>query len=543
MGWRICGSAALFFLLGLLLGTVTCGAGLDSAGSENTGSAILRYALHTSKLGSRDPHFTLGSQDGTYADLLFNGLLRYRPGDARRIEPDLAREMPRFQILGKRQVWTIYLRKGVFFHSSPGLPAHEMTARDAVFSLTKAGDARTCAYSGLYEGMAFDILDDYTFTITLEKPLSPLFLFPRLANWKGGMILSQRAVEGQGYDRFLAHPVGTGPFQFKTCVPGQRLELAANPQYFRGRPKLAGVEIYFIPDNGEREAAFMAGQMDVIYGIGKPGWIDKMERLSGVKVDVFGPGYTGMFHFNTSMPPLDDIRVRRAIAAALNRRALMAATSQQLVSEVLAPMSPAFLPGGLDNETVDALGLNLKTNIGRARSLLAEAGLSEGFTLKIPVSEKRLYQQTYGVLKKELERINIRVELDTVSHSQYHKVIRENSSPIVLYFTFRSNPDAYLRGFFHSDAIVKTGKTPNTNFSNFRGVDRLLDNAFLEIDPEQQIRLWEQAQIKILSQVAVYPLFDIKQCTVRRDRVVYGHSLISTIAEYPQFDESTMLLR
>ena len=161
--------------------------------------------------------------------------------------------------------------------------------------------------------------------------------------------------------------------------------------------------------------------------------------------------------------------MRQAIVAALDRKALMSATSPQLVSEVLGPMSPAFLPGGLDKETVKTLGLDVQTNIGRARKLPADAGLSNGFTLKIPVSEKRLYQQTYGILKHELEKINIRVELTTVSHSRYHKIIRENLSPIVLYFTFRPNPDEYLRGFFHSDAIVKTGKNPNTNFSYFRG--------------------------------------------------------------------------
>lgn len=494
--------------------TTLAGNGVLPQPSENRPYNVLRYALHTTKLGSLDPHFARGSQDATYTDLVFNYLLRYRPGDARHIEPDLARELPRFEIIHNRQVWTIHLRKGVFFHGRPGLPAHEMTARDVIFSLRKAGNPETCAYSGLYQDMAFDVVDDYTLTITLDKAVSPLFLFPRLANWKGGVILSRKAVAEMGYDQFLAHPVGTGPFMFKSYRPGDRLVLEANPDYFRGRPRLDGVDVFFIPDNEQREAAFIDSRMDVIYGIGRPGWLEKMEALPKARVDVFGPGYTGLLHINTSIPPLNDIRVRRAILAAIDREAMMGATSRRLVSPVLSPMSPAFLPGGLGNEMVASLGLAPPPDPVRAEKLLAAAGLARGFSLAIPVSEKRLYQQTYKVLKEQLERVKIRISLKTVSHSQYHKLIRENISPIVLYFTVRPDPDSYLRGFFHSDSIVKTGKTPHTNFSNFKGVDLLLDNAFDEIDPQQQIMLWEQAQIKILSEAVVAPLFDINQCTV-----------------------------
>ena len=538
MRWRPCAvTAVLFFCMGAVLCSLSTAASKSGGGGEN----ILRYALHTSKLGSLDPHFARGSQDATYTDLVFNSLLRYRPGDARQIEPDLARELPRFQLIDHRQVWTVSLRKGIAFHGSPFLPAHELTAGDVVFSLTKAGNPETCAYSGLYQGMTFDIIDDYTLTITLEKPVSPLFFFPRLANWKGGVILSQKAVEKIGYDKFLEHPVGTGPFRFKSYTVGGCLELTANPRYFRGPPKLAGVNIYFMPDNREREAALLSGQMDVIYGVGEPGWLEKMQAVDGVVMDVFGPGYTGMLHFNTSMPPLDDIRVRQAIIFAIHRRALMNATSPRLVSPVYGPISTAVMPGGMDNDLVESLGLKFGADLSRAKALMAEAGLVGGFDIEVPVSEKRLYRQTYERLKTELAKINVRMTLKAVTHSLYHKLIRENISPIVLYFTVRPDADSYLRGFFHSDSIVKTGKTPHTNFSNYKGVDRLLDNALLAIDPGHQIQLWEQAQIKILSDAVVYPLFDINQCVVRRQAVHYGHTLISSPAQYPQFTHKTYI--
>ena len=530
-----------FFVVVSILGlgqTMVCARDMSNLNSSN----VLRYALHTSKIGSLDPHFAKGSQDRTYADMVFSSLVRYTPGDARNLEPDLATKIPQFIIRNGKQIWTIHLRPGVMFHESPYLPAHELTAQDVVFSLEKAGNRETSLFSGGYQGMDFEIEDPHTLRIILETPISPLFFLPRIANWKGGFILSKQAAKVKGYKKFLSHPVGTGPFQFQQYIPGDKLVLKSNDRYFRGKPRLEGIEIYFMPDNRAREAAYTAGQLDVIYGIGTPGWLAKMESQPNTRVDVFGPGYTGLFHFNTSLKPLDDIRVRQAFACVMDRAAFMAATSARLVTPVLSPMSSVFLPGGLDNTKVETLDLKFEINLDEARKLLTEAGVGDGFDLNLVVSEKRLYQKTYGVLKDQLKPLGIQVNITTVSHSQYHKMIRQNLNPIVLYFTFRPNADAYMRGFFHSDSIVKVGKNPNTNFSHYRGIDRLLDHALTTTDPRRQVMLWEQAQIKLLSDVMVFPLFDANQCSVRRTHVDYGHPLQSSLADYPLFNEKTRLI-
>ncbi len=503
---------------------------------------ILRYALHTSKLGSFDPDFAKGSQDRTYSDIVFNSLLRYTPGDSRQIEPDLAIEIPKFVIRHNKQIWTIYLRKGVFFHESPYSPTHELTAHDVIFSLKKAGNLKFSSHAGGYKGMAFEIEDTHTLKIIFEKPISPLFFFPRIANWKGGFILSKQVIERHGYKKFLTHPVGTGPFKFVQYRAKKKLVLKANDRYFRGRPLLDGVEVYFMPDNKIREAAYKTGKLDAIYGVGTPGWVEKMEGEPNTRVDIFGPGFTGLFHFNTSIKPLDDIRVRQALSGAMDRDEFMAATSARLVSPVLSPMASGFLPGGLDNARVEALGLKSETNLIEARKILAAAGLGEGFVLDIPVSEKRLYKKNYGVLKSQLARIGVQINMTTMPHSQYHTMIRQNLSPIVLYFTFRPNADSYLRGFFHSNSIVKTGAIPNTNFSHSTRIDDLLDDALVTIDPKEQTLLWEHAQIRLLHDTMVFPLFVANHCVVSRSYVDYGHPLISSFAGYPQFNEKTRLV-
>jgi peptide/nickel transport system substrate-binding protein len=387
--------------------------------------------------------------------------------------------------------------------------------------------------------MTFEKLDDHTLEIILDKPVSPLFFLPKIANHRGGAIVSRKAFQAGGYEGFMAHPVGTGPFMFQWYEPNQVCVFKAHERYFRGTPKLAGVEMHFIPDNVAREAAFRNGDMDLVLGVGEPGWIERMEQVPKSVVDVFGPGYTGLFHFNASIKPFNDIRVRTAISLALDRNDFMAASSRKLVSPVMAPMSAAFLPGGMSNEKIIILGLNFEKNIEKARKLMADAGLANGFDMTLYGSEKRLFQTSYEILQRSLKEIGIRVNLKIVPHTEYHQIIRKNLNPIVLYFTLRPNADIYLRGYFHSDAIVMSGRSPYTNFSHCTSVDDLLDTALTEMDPKKQIRLWEQAQIKILHDVWVYPLLDIKYCVARKSDLDYGHDLFNTLAGYPQFDERT----
>jgi peptide/nickel transport system substrate-binding protein len=499
----------------------------------------LRFAIHTSGIGSFDPDFAKGSQDRTFADMVFNSLVRYVPGDSSRLEPDIAREIPEFVIRGGRQIWTIKLRTGVLFHKGPYTDAHELTAEDVAYSLEKAADPLRSSFFGDYAGMSFKLVDTHTLKIIVEKPISPLFFLPRIANREGGFIFSKKAIEAAGYENHKQHPVGTGPFMFEQYTAGGKLVLTANENYFRGKPLLDKVEVYFIPDNKKREAAYKSGHMDVIYGVGDPGWIDQMENEPDTIVNVFGPGFTGLFHFNTSIKPLDDIRVRQAITHALDRELFLAASSNKLVTQVYASMSPEFLSGGLANEKIKKLGLVINKDLKRARQLLASAGYANGFSLDLVTSEKRIYRRTYEILKEQLDKIGIHINLTLVPHSKMHKLIRQDLNAIVLYFAFRPNADSYLRGFFHSDSIVGTGKKPLTNFSHYTKVDRLIDDALNTIDPKMQINLWEQTQIRILHDAMAYPLFNVNECIVRRGYVNFGHPLISTLAGYPQFNEKT----
>ncbi len=504
---------------------------------------ILRLGIHVSSMGKLDPHFAAGSQDRIFADMTFNGLLRYIPGEAPKMEPDLAASMPKFRMEKGKQVWTITLRRGVFFHSGPGTPSYELTVEDVIFSLKKSADKNFCAYAGDYTGMTLKQLDRYTLEIIVDKPISSILFFPKLANYGGGFIISKKAMEKMGYDHFKTHPVGTGPFKFKTYTSGQVLALEANADYFRGKPKIAGVEIHFLPDQAERDKALKQGRVDVIMGSGKKGWIQAMEKEPGIVIDTHGAGEIGTIHLNTKMKPLDDIRVRKAIAYALGREDFLNTISPRISGPVFSPVPARFLPGGISGKEAKLLKLTYDKDLTTARQLLADAGYPDGFSLDLVSSEKRLYRETYASLKEQLAQIGIICNIEIVTHSAMHKIIRKDPKPIVIYYAWRPNADVYLTRFFHSDSIIVTGNKPDTNFSNYAKIDKLIEAARLETDPDAQVNLWIQAQIRILNDMAAFPFMYGQNCYARRTDVVYGHSQISTMAHYPQFTEKTRLNR
>lgn len=515
----------------------------DSSAQESSAGKVLRYGVQVSQIGKLDPHFAAGSQDRAVADMVFNGLLRFQPGNAPRLEPDLAETIPEFEMIDGHQVWTVTLRKGILFHPGPQTPAYELTADDVIFSLRKSADKQFSTYAGAYTGMTFDKISRYVVTITLEHPLSTTLFLPKLANYAGGFIVSKKAFESMGYEKFSTHPIGTGPFIFKDSSPNGPLVLEANQNYFRGSPKLAGVEMHFLPDINKREAAFLEGNLDIINGSGNKGWLDKMEQQPGVALDTFGVGEVATIYLNISAPPLDDVRVRKAIAYALNRDIFLETTNTRLTGAVYSPVPPQFLPGGITGQEIKKLGLAYEEDLHKSRKLLTEAGFEDGLELDLVASEKRFYRSMYTSMEKQLARVGIRCNIRVVPHSEMHKSIRTTPGPMVIYGAWRPNADAYLTRFFHSDSIVVKGAKPDTNFSHYTKIDKLIEDARLEILPDKQISLWMQAQIRILSEMVAYPVMYSKQIVARNPKIDYGHELITTMALYPQFDERTRIDR
>jgi len=214
-------------------------------------------------------------------------------------------------------IWTIKLRQGVKFHD--GTPFNA----DAVVNHW----GRILNPENRYRGLlalraikAVEKIDPYTVNFLLRHPWKPFL--SALTGHRGlaAMIPSPQAVADDLQNRA---PVGTGPFIFKEWKSADRIVVTKNPAYWqKDKPYLDEITIRIIPDHETRYAALVSGQVDMIY-TDRPKHIKKLTKDSNFnKITAGGPGAIILL-LNTKKPPLDDVRVRRALAHAWDQKAYL----------------------------------------------------------------------------------------------------------------------------------------------------------------------------------------------------------------------------
>ena len=504
-------------------------------------SGILRLGIDAADLGTADPHYAAQRNDRLLADLVFNGLLRYKPGSSPEVEPDLATNIPQPVIVDDQQVWEFKIRRGVMCHPGPNTPAYELTADDVVYSLNKSANPERSAYAGEYTNMSVKKVDEFTVAIVEKKPLSSILFFAKVVDYAGGFIVCKKPLEAAGAEGLRNYPIGTGPFLFKEYKPKSHVLLEANPDYFRGKPRLAGVKIVYEADLERRTKGLLNNELDLVFGSERANWLSRMREAKGIVVDMFGPGQVTTLHLNTNFEPFKDVRVRQAVLYQLDRDNFLGLFAQGVGENVYSPVPAQFLPGGLTRAEVEDLKLDYAKDTETARALLRESGFPDGFSMKVVTSERGDYRRNYESTRDQLDDLGIETEVEVVEHRAMHKAIRADKNPFVIYIAWRPNADVFLTRFFHSDSVVVTGKKPDTNFSHYTAVDSLIEAARLAREPEKQVSLWKLAQIRILKDAVAFPLHYTSLVYARRSGVDYGHDVRASVSLYPQITENTRI--
>jgi peptide/nickel transport system substrate-binding protein len=515
---------------------------------------VLRSACKQSEAKTFDPHMATGSQDRVVVEMVFSGLLRYKPGDmsTEAIEPDLAKSVPVAKILPNgRQEWVISLRQGVKTHPYDGKPSYELTSEDVVYSFKRAADKKYSAFSGDYTGITFEAVDKYTVKITLQTPISSTLFLPKIVNRGGGLIVCKKPLEEKGGDWFRTHPVGTGPFLFKSYTPMEKVVLGAHKEYFRGAPKLEGFEFYYMPDQSSREMAFQKGQIDVIEGPREDVWADKMSKIPGTVLQSIAGSETVVAHFNMSVKPLNLLKVRQAMFYGLDRKDFISLYGPK-VSEALYSPVPVS-QGGLSREECAKENLLYPHDLNKARKLLAEAGYPNGFSLDVFTSESESYSRAYELMQAQMKKIGVDLKISVVDHATFHTRIRQNLNPIVVYLCMRPDANVILTQFFYAASVVSVGKKPITNFSHMGlvdadndgtidSIDSLIEKARKESDPKKQVEMWKEAQRKLLQDAVAYPVITLGYLFANKSYVDWGYKPIK-ITDGLRATEKTQILK
>jgi len=514
---------------------------------------ILRIAFDAGDAKTLDPHRAATTVDRSSVDPIFNGLVRYPPGNQVNVEPDLATS---WEVSEDGKVWTFNLRKGVFFHPFPGYPdGYELTSEDVIYSLKRASNPDYSSYAGEYAGIDFKAIDPYAIKISIENPISETLFLAKFANYAGGFIVCKKAIEAKGNDWIKINPVGTGPFMFKAYDPRQKTALVRNEKYFRGQPVLTEVEIMYMPSVSSRELGFRTGELDIIEGMNEDKWVNKIATFPDVKVKTFGPCEVQMLHFNMMKAPFDDINVRKAFSYAISRKDVAAFMGETLAVPIYSSALAPPAAGSLTKEETIKAGVLYEDDVVKAKKLLADAGHPNGFKTEVIISELATsYRKPMVAIQAQVKKAGIDMKLKVVDHSSFHSLIRDDASPAVYYACWRPNVDVFLTRFFHSDSVIVKGKKPDTNFSHYGmvdadgdgkidSIDDLIKTARLELDSEKQIALWKEAQIKLLKDVAVLPIIRLEYAFPMKSYVELGHPLEFSWQTYsPQITEKTKIL-
>lgn len=515
-----------WLILGALLGaTVLTPLSAAPALAETT----LGVGMAASDLGTLDPHRGAATQEKIILAWIYNGLTRFKPGsvDLNDIEPDLATG---WEASDDYKVWTFTLRDDVPFHGDFGM----LTADDVVFSIERAADPESSSFSSDFANIeTVEAVDEHTVRFTLKEPSSSLHQI--LVGFQGGFIVSKDAVEKYG-DDFRVNPVGTGPFAFDSYQAGQKVTLVANGDYFRGAPQIDKIDYRYIRSDASRDLAYDSGELDLIYGRQDQKWAERMQSRDDTILDVIQPAYQGNAYLNRTHAPLDQLKVRQAIAHAIDT-SQMVAFKGALVSEEPTTIFPQA-----------TLGADLEVELPAydpeaAKQLLAEAGFPDGFRLKMVQSQNITSLGPAQIIQAQLQAIGIEIDMDVVEHATYHQQIRQDLSDIVVYGAARFPvADTYLSQFYHSDAAIGS-PTAVTNFAHCAAGDAEIEAARNELDTDKQVALWTEAQAKIIEDVCVVPLFEQKLVWARRDALDYGYELDGSLSYGPLITEATTLAK
>ena len=337
-----------------------------------------------------------GAIDSVLYSNVFEGLTRFASDGS--IIPGLAKS---WEISEDGTSYTFHLNAGVTFHDGSS-----MDAQDVKFSLDRArGEDSANAQKALFAGITdVSVVDPLTVKVSLDAA-NGSFLFNMA--WGDAVIVAPETIEN-----IKTNPVGTGAFEFSNWVQGDRIELTRNADYWGTPAALESATFKFISDPTAGFAAMMAEDVDAFVNFPAPENLPQFEADPRFQVIVGSTEGETILSTNNKMPPLDNVKVRKAIAHAIDRQAII----DGAMFGVGTPIGTHFAPHHPDYLDLTA---NSAYDPDLAKQLLAEAGFENGFetTLKPPPPS---YARRGGeIIAAQLRAVGIQTEISNLEWAQW----------------------------------------------------------------------------------------------------------------------------
>ena len=483
----------------ILIALVALAVGLALAQPEYGG--VLRAGMQADPVGL-DPHITNATSTRNMLENVYETLVAF--DSSLQIVPGLAES---WEASEDGLTWTFDLRDDVTFHNGEPLEAS-----DVAFSINRIKDPAIASPRADDFAVVTNIEtpDDDTVVMTLSEPFSPLL--SKLAQ-SLNVIVSEDVVAEHGDLQEVV--VGTGPFRFVEYVPQTRLVVERNEDYWgtdaEGNPipYLDGITFQFYPDPTARTTAVQTGNVDWIEYV--PAADVEVLRAED-DVEVVG-GLSANFrsiYLNVTEPPFDDVRVRQAISHAIDEQAVV---DLALFGTGGVPATGTTIPPS------NYYGVDFSPYVGRdverARELLAEAGLEDGFEFDLYVTSTYDFLRTPAeIIQANLADIGVTANIVAEDWSIYlPKALEGDFQATILGESGQSDPDDFLFNVFYTDNGGNLGQYSNPE------LDALLEQGRQASDQEERRAIYEEAQRLILEEAPHVFLFHSAQYEALQDYV------------------------
>ncbi|WP_459618091.1 ABC transporter substrate-binding protein [Bordetella sp. 2513F-2] len=412
--------------------------------------------------------------------------------------------------------YTFHLQEGVKWHD--GKP---FTADDVVFSMTELLP-KTHARARVILGKFLDSVqkvDDHTVVMKLKSPFPAFMLMfePGFAP-----MMPKHIYEGTDYATNPANqkPVGTGPFMFGEWKRGEYIKLTRNPQYWKeGKPYLDELVFNVIPDSASRAVAFERGSVDVLRG----GDIDnvdvkRLRAIDGVAYttqgwEMFSP--QAYLIFNMRKPPFDNVKVRQAVMAAINRKLIV---NNIFFGLGQVSTSPFVTTEMFYDKNMPPITYDMK----KARALMEESGIDpSAHTIRLlGLPYGSTWDRLGEYVKQVLEQLGFKVNVEATDAGGWASRTGNWDFDMTMNFIYQyGDPALGVQRLYVASNIVKGSPFANVQGYNNPELDKVWDAASSEVDPAKRQALYTQIQKKLVEDIANGFLVDMEFPTLYRGKV------------------------
>lgn len=407
--------------------------------------------------------------------------------DGENLNPSLATEWVQSE---DRLAWTFTLRSGVTF--SDGSP---LTSADVKFSLEAASNPDLPSGFLNEQIAAVEAPSPETVVVRTKSVWSPL---PSVLALFANSIVPEN-YGGVSREEFAKAPVGSGPFKVKSWTKGQQLELVRNTSYWGAdRPYLDGVTFVTVPDANTRATQLQGGQININEAPAASSFA-ALTSTPGLKASAFDSSLTSFLTLNNTRAPFSDIHVRRAVAYAIDRQAILKAAYFGHGSAAGSFLSPSYW-------AYDPNVSGRQFNLDEAKKEMAQSSNPQGFAVNILVTSGNATQLTIAqILQGELAEIGITVTINQMEPAAQRAARKamDYDMAISVATTDITDPDELVRFI----AVQSGGSNAlYTGYDNREVADLAAQAAELS-DKAERVKIYSKIQEKVDEDQPMVPLF------------------------------------